>query len=176
MTKINVQFGGPSSGHYKLTYEKGVVKLEIAVLKGKIVKFNFSGDDFKKALIASTYGEFKIARFDFLDGKGGKKKGNNVYKLGQTVFFRMMVYGMKEEGGTLWGKVAAKVEADGEVIYQKPDFLDTKAPLKAGDPPVLTVNGHFKLPRVGTYKISFVVTDAHAGKSLNYRQVVALEQ
>jgi hypothetical protein len=50
MRGIQVRAGGPSTGNYKLTYEKGVVRLRIRVYEGQIVGFRFHGEDFKRAL------------------------------------------------------------------------------------------------------------------------------
>lgn len=178
MRGIKTRSGKVREGRYKLTFEKGEVKLKITLTRGKMTAFYFTGEDLQKAMKkvrAKTFSVFKVASFQFLDGDAKRK--SNVFAPGQKMRFKVTVYGMKTTGGNLKIQAAIQVvNADGKVVLQNPKFVDSAVPLKPDDDPVGTVTGSVTLPEAGHYKLKLRITDGHTGKSLDYTTAVLVEK
>lgn len=179
MHGINVQGGGKREGKYTLRYEKGSVELKVAVVAGKIVVFNFSGDDLAKALNAerlARYAKFEVGYFAFLDKPGGKDRRNNIFKVGEAIPFRMRVHGLKLVDKTIFFVADLKAMSDGEQIFSKPNFAGSDKPIPTKGLPVGTLSGTIRLPKVpATYIAHFKITDRHAKRSLEYKQAIVLQ-
>jgi len=178
MRGIKARSGKVREGRYKLTFEKGVVKLKLTLTRGKLTAFFFTGDDMEEALKkvrAKTFSVFKVASFRFLDGTSKKK--NNVFKQGQKMRFEVSVYGMKRVGGSL--KIQAGIQvvnAGGKIVMQNPKFVDSAVPIRPNDPPVGSVTGSVTIPKAGHYTLKLRITDGHTGKSLDYTTALLVQQ
>jgi hypothetical protein len=170
MRGIKARSGKIREGRYKLTFEKGVVRLKLTLRRGKLIAFRFTGEDLEKVMQkvrAKAFSVFKVGSFKFLDGDGKTK--NNVFKAGQKIRFKITVNGMKRSGGTLKVQAAIRVmNAAGKVTIANSKFVDQSVPLKPNDLPVGTVSGSVTIPEAGHHKLQFRITDGHAGKSLTY--------
>lgn len=179
MHGINVQAGGKREGKYTLRYEEGSVEFKVAVVAGKIVSFNFSGDDLEKALNAerlARYAKFEVGHFAFLDKPGGKDRRNNIFKVGEAIPFRLRVHGLKLVDKTIFFVADLKAMSDGEQIFNKPNFAGSDKPIPTKGLPVGTLTGTIRLPKVpATYFAHFKITDRHAKRSLEYKQAVVLQ-
>lgn len=178
MRGIKVRNRKVREGRYKLTFEKGVVKLKLTLVRGKMTGFLFSGEDLEKVMKkvrAKAFSVFKVGAFQFLDDEGKRK--NNAFKPGQKMRFKVAVYGMKPSGGNLKIMAAIRVvNAGGKVVLQNPKFVNSAVPLGPNDAPVGTVSGSVTLPEAGLYKLQLRITDGHTGKSLDYTTALLVEK
>jgi len=178
MRGINARTGNVREGHYKLTFEKGNVTLKLTLQRGKLVAFRFTGEDLEKAMKkmrVKAVSEFKVGSFKYLDSDGKSK--NNAFKPGEKMRFKLTINGMKPVGGNLKIQAAIRVvDSAGKEILANPKYLDQALPIKPDDLPVGTVTGSVTLPTPGLYKLQLRVTDAHAGKSLNYTTALLVEK
>lgn len=177
MRGIKARSGKVREGRYKLTFEKGTVSLSITLRRGKLTAFRFEGEDIEKAMKKvrlKTFSVFKVGSFEYLDADGKKK--NNVFKAGDKVRYKITIHGMKRQGGTLKIQAGIRVvAANGQVVVQNPKFVDSAVPIKPDDSPVGFVDGNVTLKAPGHYKLQLHVTDAHAGKSLDYTTALLVE-
>jgi len=178
MRGIHARTGKVREGRYKLTFEKGVVKLKLTLRRGKLTGFLFSGDDLEevmKKVRAKAFSVFKVGAFHFLDDDGKPK--NNAFRPGQKMRFKVAVYGMKPADGNLKIQASIRVvNAGGKVVLQNPKFVDSAVPIKPDDAPVGTVSGNVTIPEVGLYKLHLRITDGHTGKSLDYTTALLVEK
>jgi hypothetical protein len=177
MTGMEVSTERGRTGNFSLSFAKGKVTLELTLKEGKLVAFKFSGDAMKQALREvsnEAYDVFKVNTFEFLDAD--KKPKNNIYQAGQPVRFRMIVQGLKRSGESLKLKVQLRVkDAEGKIIFAKPDFLDTTLSIKPDDPSLATVKGDLEIPTKGMYKIELLIADGVSNRSLEHSQVLSIE-
>jgi hypothetical protein len=178
MTGINVQAGGERRGNYVLSFERGSVDLEVAVTEGKLTAFRFFGSDFEAALRGARRAEYavwKIGGFQFLD-QAKEPLASARYKSGEKILFKMEVHGMTPRGSALELTVKLRVkDAAGTTVYDNPEFLKRSLPLKAGDPPVATVNGELSIPRPGSYTLELGAVDGPSGRQLDHTTKVTVE-
>ncbi len=178
MRGIKARTGKVREGRYKLTFEKGTVRLKITLVRGKLMGFMFSGDDMNEAMKKvrkRLYSEYKVGSFEFLDE--ANKRKNNVFGAGKKIRFKLAIYGMKRQGGTLKIQAALAVEdASGKVLIQNPKLVDSAVPIGADDIPVGTVTGSFKIANPGHYTVRLQVTDGHTGKKLDYKTALLIEK
>ncbi|MFH2010459.1 MAG: hypothetical protein ABI333_27920, partial [bacterium] len=138
MKGIHARTGKVREGRYVLTFEKGKANLELTLVRGKLTAFLFSGDDIEAAMRkvrVQAFSKFEVGSFQFVDTVGNAK--NNVFRVGETIRFRIAVHGLQLSGTTL--KVVADlqvVDAQGKVVLDKPKLVDASLPGKPDDPPV----------------------------------------
>lgn len=174
MTGFNTATGGVRSASYTLTFAKGTLDLELTLTEGKLTRFRFTGEALKRAMREVQFSEFKVASFEFTDGAG--KPHGTIFKVGEPVRFSMVVHGLTRTAKGLPVKAQLRVTAaDGSVLLDKPDFLDTVLQLKPDDPPVATVTGKLSLPRPGMYKVDLRVRDVAGQRELRHAQVCSVE-
>lgn len=173
MEGISVNAGEPNKASYKLTFEEGVVKLDLAVDDDRIVGFDFTGPGIERAL-AARFETFEVQRFEFLDQDKNPNPKGNVYAVGTRVEFRLLVAGLKPVDGDVHLKIDLVLKrADGSEIGRQP-LLDTRIPVTKGQPPVARVSGGFDAKEVGPAQFELHVTDVHASDDLVYSQSVSV--
>lgn len=174
MTGFNTATGGVRSANYTLTFAKGTVDLELTLTEGKLTRFRFTGAALQRAMREVQFSEFKVASFEFTDGAG--KPHGSIFKVGEPLRFSLVVHGLTRTPQGLPVKAQLRVTAaDGSVLLDKPDFLDTVLQLKPDDPPVATLTGNLTLPRPGMYKIALQVRDVAGKRELQHAQVCSVE-
>lgn len=119
--------------------------------------------------------DFKVASFEFLDA--AKQPKSSVYKAGEPVNFSLQVQGLQRGSEGMKLNVHLRVfDAGGQMIFEKPDFIQTALAVKPDDPPVATVTGELKLPGAGMYKLELKVRDLVGGKEVVHAQALSLEK
>jgi hypothetical protein len=170
---------GQSKGTYELDFENGELTLELVLADGKIVGFEFTGDDWKKAktaTMAAKYAEYKIYGFDWLDADGSPHAAGNKFAPGK-VAYRIKVGGLDPADGRFNLRVTTRIlDAQGKTLWQspRPDELSFDQ-----DEHGVAVSGHVAgsvtIPEPGTYQIEYEIEDVNAGKKLEYTQAVIIE-
>jgi hypothetical protein len=174
MRKINVRSGGIRHGFYKLRFEKGKADLDVTLRNGKLVAFEFTGDDVSKALEAfrkEAMSSFQVGGLRFEGRPGTEEKPE--FKVGEDVKFTLELLGLTRAGGGVQIKVGLEVRTQtGAKMIDAPSFFDRALPLAADDLPVATVTGTIKLAGPGEHTLVFTVTDVPSQKRIEYRKVV----
>jgi hypothetical protein len=178
MHGISIQAGGVHQGTYTLVFDKAQAELEVTSKNGLLVGFNLSGDAVRRVLQEledEQYAEFKVASFQFLDEKK-QPKPSNVYKVGQSMAFRMEVYGVTYKEGAVHARCRLKiVDADKIVVGEFPSFLD-QVMRPENKQRVVTVKGDLKVPRAGSYRLQLTYTDVYGGeRTLEHAVAVIVE-
>lgn len=178
MHGISIQAGGVHKGSYTLVFDKAQAELEVGSVNGLLVEFNLSGDAVQRVLQElddEKYADFKVASFQFLD-KSKEPKPSNVYKLGESMAFRMEVYGVTYKDGAVHAKCRLKiVDADKIVVGEFPSFLD-QVMRPQNKQRVVTVKGDLKVPRAGSYRLQLTYTDVYGGeRTLEHAVAVIVE-
>ncbi|MCC6746943.1 MAG: hypothetical protein IT371_04745 [Deltaproteobacteria bacterium] len=176
MTGLSVQLGGGQQASYALQFAGGEVKLGLTLTEGKLTAFNLSGEAVTKAQRAAAneaYATYRVASFRFEDE--AKKAHSNIYKVGERVHFRMEVHGVTFKDKATHLKLRLTIKgAAGDVLADFPNFLD-----KVMRPDVAlrvsTVTGDLKIPRPGTFKLEFAITDVYSGRSLAHAEAIVVE-
>lgn len=172
MIGINIRLGAPSQGTYNLAYEKGYVRLLIAVRHGQIVKFNFTGKALTNAWYNAKYSKLSIQAFRFVSASG--KTTNNIRPPGKVRFrFNFVGVKMRERNANI--SVHLIVKNKNFPAPKRLSLITKKAihiPPKL--PPVTNINGSVTLPRPGAYKIEFYATDHIANKTIKMAQAVVI--
>ncbi len=177
MKGIEVKAGGLRKGRYSLRFEKGTVRLDLTLFKGKLTAFLFKGADLEKAMrkvAQAKYGQFKVGLFEWRDSKG-KPRSGNVFKLGPPLKFGMEVWGLKNAGKTMSMKVDLQVVSGERLILNRPSFVEGPIKLPPDTPPVANVTGTLKVPGPGAYTLLLRITDKVAKRTLVHKQAFRVE-
>jgi hypothetical protein len=178
MTGIEVKTGGVRKGTYSVVFASGVAELEVSTVEGRLMGFNLTGDSVRrvmKELDDEQYATFKVASFQFEDEKR-EPRTSNIYKLGQTLYFTMVVHGVTYRDAETHARCRLQVfDAGNQRIADFPRFLD-KVMRPESKQRLVTVTGNLKLPRPGSYRLQLTFTDVFGGeRQLEHAQAVIVE-
>lgn len=177
MRGIKSRSGRIREGRYKLTFEKGEVRLKLTLKRGKLIAFRFTGEDLEKAMQKvriNAVSVFKVQSSKFLD-EAGKDK-NNVFKSGKKMRFKVIVQGLRRANGTHKLQVGYRLMSPaGKVLMKNPNYRNKAWPVKPDAMPTAKFEVALVIKTVGSYKLEVRITDGHTGKSLIYSSVFLVE-
>jgi hypothetical protein len=157
---------------YALTFDKGMVELELSMAKDKIMGFQFDGDVWADAELGAevqSYDEFKVYELAFTDPDGTRLPG---YELnGVEVHFVVVVGGMLQMMNEHQVTVKAMVETKaGEKVFLRPVEIETRFPPNEEGIPRGEVKAHVKVGGPGEYVLALVVLDDVGHQRTEFRQ------